>query len=1036
MKTDSSLYLQEVYEKLEFRTGAGFYSLTDLGSQPDLSRIGWIEQARKLEAEAVYFVGDYPVALFFKLDDFLEADTQEYEKKIYDLYLEVWNTSRVPMFFVALPFEVRVYSAYQKPVHLDEWQSEERWLGKVKTITQVLPDWQAFSRPEVESGQLFREFHKSFRAEERVDQWLLRNLRQLRQRLGGNDSQKREHVHALIGRSIFIRYLEDRGALVEDYFDINPAQKYCRYVEVLGNKDDTYRLFRKLREDFNGDLFPLSEAEQDSISQADLSLLGAFLDGRSMGDQPDLLFWAYQFDIIPIELISSIYEEFYHENGGEDNRGTHYTPTTLVDFVLSQCLTPERLDRGARVLDPACGSGIFLVEAFKRMVYRECQRKGIIDVTQLPGEELARLLTKRIVGIDINQPAIQVAAFSLYLAFLDFRKPPDIRQNKQLPKLVYDPQQPAGGKSLFCANTFYPTRSEQATLAGEHTLPLENAQFDVIIGNPPWGQATGQEGQLAVDWCKAFGYPVGDKEWSQGFIWRAQHLLKPGGEIGLLVSTGVFFKHGENSKAFRQKWLRANQVRAVYNFAHVRRVFFRKQEKNAISPFAAIFFAPASPEKIGQNRVAYIAVKQSTFVEQLQAVVIDKTDLHKIRQSELLAKDWLWKTYMWGGLSDADLIEELKGTGQVLGDVVTDYSRGFIDGSYPRNKSTKELGVNFELDVDVFQHKTDLAKLVVPIKHRTLYRLGKPAVYQGPRLIIKRGISRSGNKSGEIQARLAYEPFAFPSSLIGFRLDGLSVEKQQVLLGVVLSSLAKYYHFLTCSTWGFWRYEIHEEEYLSLPVRFPDSPGLHQRILNAVQQITTQSGTPNLFDLDTPGWQAMQAELDDAIFDLYELSEPQRDLVCDLCQTTLEFFYEGADSQAASPPTVEWLEAYREAFLETWIERLSPKGKELETRIYAPHHGLLCGMAFELKEKDTALRHPPVTDDAEWQRWFRQLSTSLRKELTEGIYVDRVVKELSDSGMLIVKRAERRFWTKSQARQDAQELLTEVFKLEWQQQGE
>jgi hypothetical protein len=1033
MKTDSSLYLQEVYEKLKFQVGAGFYSLTDLDIQLGLSQIGWIEQARKLGADAIYFVGDYPAVLFFKLDNVLEADTQDYEAKIRELYLKVWNTSRVPLFFVALPFEVRVYSAYQKPIqNVIEWQAEDRWLGRVKDITRLLTELQTFSRSEVESGRIFQTQGRNFSSEDRVDQWLLQNLRQLRQKLVGNDSRKREHVHALIGRSIFIRYLEARDVLVKDYFDINPDRKYCRYVDVLDSKDDTYRLFQKLREDFNGDLFPLSDAEKGWVSQADLNLLGKFLAGSSMGEYPDLLFWAYRFDIIPIELISSIYEEFYHENGGEKDKGTHYTPTTLVDFVLSQCLTPERLDNGARVLDPACGSGIFLVEAFKRMVYRECQRRGI-DVTELPHKELTRLLTEQIAGIDINQSAIQVAAFSLYLAFLDFRDPPDIRQNKKLPNLVYDPQQPAGGKSLFCANTFYPTHSEQAQLPNKPLLPFEDAQFDVIIGNPPWGQATGKDGQTAIEWCKAFDYPLGDQELSQCFIWRAQHLLKPGGEIGLLVSTGVLFKHAENSKAFRQKLLSTNQVRAVYNFAHVRQVFFRKQQKDAISPFAAIFFAPASPEKIERNRTAYIAAKQSTFVEQLQAVVIDKTDLHKIRQSELLAKDWLWKTYMWGGLADAELIDELKDVGQVLDDIITDCSRGFIDGSSPRKKSTQELGVDFELSVDAFQDMTNWAKLVVPIKHRALYRLGKPTIYQGPRLIIKRGISHSGNKLGEITARLAYKPFAFPSSLIGFRLDGLSIEKQQVLLGIVLSSLAKYYHFLTCSTWGFWRYEIHEEEHLSLPIRFPENLVLQQRILNAVRQITTQSGTPNLFDPTTPTWRFMQDELDEAIFDLYELSEPQRDLVRDLCQTTLEFFYEGTDSQAVKPPTVEWLEAYRDAFLETWIERLAPKGAELEAKIYAPHYGLLCGMAFELKEKGAALHQPAVTDDVEWQHWFKQLSTTLRKELTEGIYIDRVVKEVSASGMFLIKRAECRFWTKSQARQDAQELLTEVFKLEWQQ---
>ena len=63
-----------------------------------MSQIGWIEQARKLGADAIYFVEDYPTVLFFKLDNVLEADTQEYEEKIRELYLKVWNTGRVPYF--------------------------------------------------------------------------------------------------------------------------------------------------------------------------------------------------------------------------------------------------------------------------------------------------------------------------------------------------------------------------------------------------------------------------------------------------------------------------------------------------------------------------------------------------------------------------------------------------------------------------------------------------------------------------------------------------------------------------------------------------------------------------------------------------------------------------------------------------------------------------------------------------------------------------------------------------------------------------
>ncbi len=1045
-------FLQTAYKELEFETGMGCYQITDAVSPPgDLAQVSWFEQAHRLGAKAIFFVGDYPTVLFFELDVELNADTEAIEEEIRQLHLKVWNTSRVPLFFVALPGELRIYSAYQKPVrYTEEWRSEERWLERVKNITQVAETLQEFSRAEIESGQLFQQRSKDFDRENRVDQLLLKNLRLLRKTLEGPNREKREYVHALIGRSIFIRYLEDREVLVKDYFaDINKDEKYSRYTDVLSSKEDTYHLFYQLCEHFNGDLFPLSDEEKKIIQDDDLILLRDFLLGKSMDEQLDLFFWAYRFDIIPMELISNIYEEFYHKHGGKEDKGTHYTPTALVDFVLSECLTEDRLNAGARIFDPACGSGIFLVEAFKRMVHHECREKG---VAQLPREVLTKLLTERIVGIDVNKSAVQVAAFSLYLAFLDFLEPSDIRQYKPLPALVYEPGQFDSGKSLFHADAFYLTPDEQSELqkrlekkrykgraddkrmSDKPLLPLAHFQFDVIVGNPPWGAAK-RDNQLAPKWCKAFGHPVGDKELSQCFMWRVQRLLKPGGEIGLLVSTGVLFKHQKNSKAFRQQWLKQNRIRAVYNFAHVRHVFFGKQKRGAIAPFAAIFFAPTREEEIEEtlsNRIFYVSIKQSAFVEKLQAVIIDKTDLRKARQSEFLANDWLWKTYMWGGLSDVELIGELKNCYQSLSDVVSDYSRGYIESGTPKNKSTLGLGVDVELSADLFYRKAELSELWTPIKHRLVHRIVNVQVYKGPRLLVKRGVSRAGEKFGELKARLAYEPFAFTSSIIGFRLDELSGEEQQILLGIMLSSLAKYYHFLTCSTWGFWHYEIHEEEHLSLPIHFPDNRDLQSRILEAVQQITTKSDTLTLFDPNTPGWRAMQQELDNTIFDLYELSEAQRNLVRDLCQVTLEFFYEGTDSQATKPPEIERLEEYRDAFLEIWDERLVLKGKELETSIYAPYHGLLVGMSFELKDLGTAVTPNPIIDNSGWQRWFRRLSKSLRKEYSTQIYIDRVAKVLSESSMFIIKRAERRLWTKSQARQDAQELLTEVFKLEWQ----
>lgn len=1053
MQTSADTFLKHAYKELEFDTGAGYFHIADPSSQPNFDQLSWFNQAIELGAETIFFVNDFPTVLFFKVDVDIDADTELIEEEIRQLHLKTWNTGRAPVFFVALTGELRVYSAYQKPVRdPEEWRTTKRWLKQIKDITQI-SELIEFSRPNIESGHLFQQMSKDFNRDNRVDHWLLKNLRSLREKLEGKIPEKREYAHALIGRSIFIRYLEDRKVLVEEYFSDNEISKggeYKCFTDVLKSKKDTYNLFYKLRDDFNADLFPLSDEERQIIHVNDLHLLREFLLGKSMEAQLDLFFWAYKFDIIPTELISTIYEEFYHEHVGEEDKGTHYTPTTLVDFVLSQCLTNKRLNEGARVLDPACGSGIFLVEAFKRMVYHECIRQNVDRLTR---EELIKILTTRIVGVDINPGAIQVAAFSIYLAFLNFLKPRDIRKHKQLPKLVFDINQPESGKNLFNADIFflspkerhelidrlkrkkrYKGRADDKYMSDQPVLPLKDFQFDIIIGNPPWGANDSSGNQLATKWCKVFKYPVGFKELSQCFIWRAQRLLNSGGEIGLLVSSGILFKHGDKSKNFREQLLKQNRIRAVYNFSHVRHVFFRKQKKDAIAPFVALFFSPVLKEEPYaniQNTISYISIKRCEFVEQLQAVIIDKTDLRKARQSQLLANDWLWKTLIWGGARDVELIGELKTCYPPLIEIATDHGRGYQKGLSKRNKHTDELGVEFELPKEMFNENRDFSKLCIPIVPQNIHAIGQPQVFKGPRLLIKRGVSRSGLKFGEIQARLAYDPFAFTNFIIGVRLDSISDEKRKVILGIVRSSLAKYYQFLTCSTWGFWHYEIHVEEHLSIPVRFPENHTLQNRIITAVEKITSTSEELIYSEDSYEKWHMMQNELDEAIFDLYELSDAQRDLVRDLCQVKLEFFYKGVKSKASKPPTVEMLTQYCDAFKEVWHERLVPMGKELETRIYAPLNGRLCGMSFELKKLNTANPHNPITDNSEWKQWFGRLSRTLRKEYSTGIYIDRIVKQLSESSMFIIKRAKKILWTKSQAREDAYELLTEVFKLEW-----
>lgn len=712
---DADAFLRQVYTTLDYKDEVGYYNLADSPFSFDPLVYSWLKQARELHAETIFFVHNHPAIMFFRLDEMLGQNTDVIEDAIRELHIKVWNTSRTPLFVVALPTELRIYSAYQKPSRdLQEWTSKERWLKRVQRITRVAEVLKDFSRSEVESGRLFKEKSQDFKRENRVDQWLLRNLRLLRQKLEGNDLSKREYVHALIGRSIFVRYLEDRGVLVSEYFLENSNGQHESYSDFLRSKSDTFFLFRKLRQDFNGDIFPLSIEEENAITDSDVELLRDFLLGKSMDNQIDLLFWAYKFNIIPIELISSIYEEFYDQNSNDEDTGTHYTPTELVDFVLSQTLTEERLKVGVRILDPACGSGVFLVEAFKRVVQFTQRLENNEDLSR---STLTNLLINHIVGIDVNSSAVQIAAFSLYLAFLDYLNPRDIRQHKQLPKLIYQPDQLNTGCNLYHGNAFSPTSTEQDELiarinnnkqySGRATdmevikhsiLPFDNYSFDIIVGNPPWGADTTLAKPLSSLWCESFNYTIGDKELSQSFMCRSERLLKPEGEIGLLVSTGVLFKHGTTSVKFRQRWLQKNRVRAVYNFAYLSNIFFRKQKKNASAPFVAVFFTPREDVNANtRNRIFYFTLKKTKFTDQMQAVVIDNSALRKVQQNDLLSRSWLWKAYMWGGDDDVELISEMKDCYPAISHYSFLHGRGYQESGGEKIYNTEKLGVRARL---------------------------------------------------------------------------------------------------------------------------------------------------------------------------------------------------------------------------------------------------------------------------------------------------------------------------------------------------
>ena len=1048
-----------------------------------LNKGEWLALAKSVGAEKVFFVQNNPVIIFASS----ETDNQM------ELFQQIWNMARPPLLFLASPGLLAVYSLNQGPArNQQEWDStlETRQLDTANRIAEVSYKLQPFSREQIETGRLFED--ERFGDDKRADKTLIADLRIVRNRLLDTGLHA-EYAHSLIGRSIFIRYLEDRGILTNDYFKkvtrgkpkwrrildtppegvfVEPELKECRYFRVLCDKNFTYALFEQLAKDFNGDMFPSIKEEREDVAQDHLDSLRGFLFGNA--DGAFLFFFAYKFDIIPIELISSIYEEFYNTDKEKtENNGSHYTPAALVEFLLNQVLTPECLAKNPRIMDPACGSGIFLVEAFRRIVrYRLCSRNG----HRLSDVQLRRILRKQISGIDINGEAVRVAAFSLYLAFLHYQRPPDIleqiRKGKILPNLKYDKTRKKRKPKqhydiLLEANSF----DIEVSISPSHKDVL--ARFvescaEIVVGNPPWGSPGNKKEEkesrdamdVAVQWCERQEprSSIGDREWSQAFIHRVIDLLCDGGRAALLVSSGVLFKIQENSRNFREEWLTTTILHSIVNFVHVRDVFFKGKARSsgAQSPFLAVCFTKQKPGH--DSCFEYWSAIKTSIVKETQSVVLSAADIKRLRQDDVVRKEHLWKTYWWGSHRDESLICNL-GMESTLENlfirnnalVPDDIGRGFEEKSGNRPR-TKHLDHRM-LPVACFNRYGPLGALEETPS--PLYLEGNTKLYKGLRLIIKRGVSQRGREKGRIIARLERKTFCFRHSLYGVKLPNSATWEGEILLGIFWSSLTRYYYWLTTGSWGMWHHEILQERIQEFPIRLPDDLNLRSRITNTVQLLHEKGA--NQLDQDVLGddrgnslssdeTAKLERKLDEAVFDLYELNEGERDLIRDMCEYGLDLFYDNINSVAVKPVETDrpaercgvledipsrrnrqkGLEGYILTFLRIWNRELEPDG-EFNWQVIQPGRNIpMIALVFSTQYKKESILSTRSDDTAGWKSVLKKLEDTLLMPISKRVYIDGIVRAVSDTEIMIIKRNERRLWTRSMAREDAEATLLQA----------
>lgn len=729
----------------------------------------------ELSPYAVYLIDNNPFIMFFEAnqnqDDYRRINTK------------IWN-AQIPIAIVCETGDIKIYNGCS--IDKKEWALEQLESLPANAINENSP----FSYWDITNQMFWQKYAKQLSCE-KLNDCLLRNLADITEKL--RNIYRVSFATKLMLRLIFIRYLIDRGVDL-DYIGFSSDVQSSReaFLSLLNSKEKLYNLFSHLKNKFNGNLFELNDESFDPCLTAEaLNVLHDFLSANIDTKTGQLSFFdMYDFNIIPVELISNIYEILL----GKEKRETDnafYTPHYLVNYILDHSIAPFIRDNGqCKVLDPSCGSGIFLVESYRRMVEKELQGTQFTE----DNEVLQRILSENIYGVDLNPDAIDVAIFSLYLAVLDYKNPKTLKKFK-LPNLR--------GENLFAVDFF-----DEDALA-----QLQTVSFDFIIGNPPWGKGN----ELQTAYCNKRNYNkyMYKNDTCRGFILRSKDFSSATTQCSFVLHSKLLYMQKQPSKDFRGYLLNNTNIIRIVELSSVRTLVF----KNADAPAIVLSFSFSTQNTL-DNGFEHISMKPNIFFSLFNIIVVEKYDTKKVLQRLLAENDWAWKTLVYGLAGDIDTIRLLKQNFPTLGEFIESQNPPFLVGTGVQyNDGDKKDAAHFykrlllDSDKSIDHFSMENCKFTEFLKTK-IHRPRNEALFQAPYCLTLRGFDMSNYT---MKAAYSEKDFVFKEAV--FAIKGSDKQKSQLLniVGLLNSKLYAYFNLMLGSSLGVEREQRQVGEVLGFP---------------------------------------------------------------------------------------------------------------------------------------------------------------------------------------------------------------------------
>ncbi|QDU42848.1 N-6 DNA Methylase [Symmachiella dynata] len=922
------------------------------------------------------------------------------EERVRNWHRTAWNHGLGRMLWIVTPTEVRVLNAFAPPP-----KEEHRRMHPAELLRCAVDDLEQLRRYELdrislESGQFWTtDVGRRITRDSRIDAELVKDLKIASQILIERDCEPIQ-AYRLMLRTLFTAYLEARNVLPAKLFDHLQA---TTFGEVLSRVGETKTFFERMRETFNGDLFPppptRNEDEgQYSYQKKHLDVARAVVTRQNLtSGQQTFDFWQYDFEVIPIELISSIYEDFIYKDDQSTAkaRGTHYTPVNLVDLVFSQVFDDhqfsKKLPHDAKILDLACGSGVFLVDAFRRLVARRVSA----------GERLTRtlvrnVLSNQIFGVDVSETAVEIAAFSLCLTAFELDPSPGSAQHLRF-------RHSLKRRNLFVGDAF-------STSGFVEKEPFREKQFSIVVGNPPWNKPKGvrstseASSRSHIEYCEQQEPPIElpfRSPIDQAFIWRSRDFLHSSGRIGLILDAKNFFSQEEQSLTSKRQLFCDLRIRVMLNLS----VLHDKQLFPSAKQPAMVFVAEHCKPKKGDSFVFASAERSETFRKH-GIVELFLERLNHLPIARIPEETHLFKIATYGTARDRAIMRQLFSDFDPLESVLATWScqfnQGFIKGNHSRDAPDDFPKHKLE-DRELTRFRQGVVGLP-PFEYSRLERPREGRIYSGPLFLVRQSLQDHRLVGAMCNADITYSRTYF-----GIPMHKSQMWRLDLLNAYLNSSLAMYCFLMTATRFGIDKQIAEQNDFERLPFRAVETEEECHELRNIVRKLAIES-KPNL------------SVLDEAVFDFYGLPNWQREYVADTIRFDLDFVRRGSKATSVLPADKDEMRLYAETMVMQIRSNLTATELSVNADIVTGLSHLRCVVIRFDEKRNRRVRFSNTLED----KFSSRLAELLHAPLSAGVQLRRSLVHFDADRCIIVKFAQKRFWSRARAYDDSDSIFYEL----------